>query len=216
MSPAAATNLLRELTAIYDAVHGTRNSLLAIHALAKDDIGMGEINRPSVISALFECEAGALEAMRRQRGGEELNKNDLPGEIIAEATEGGAATARSGRPQLSHNLNRMKETFKEIKRSNDSIRQLAAVQNISVASYVRQMKYIKNVAEEGVKKEKRRRERQYEDDEGSEDDDDDDDDDDDEDNDDEDAMDEEDKRMQTQEDIPKKSKGKKKLRKAQL
>ena len=132
MSPAAATNLLRELTAIYDAVHGTRNSLLAIHALAKDDIGMGEINRPSVMSALFECEAGALEAMRRQRGGEDLNKNDLPGEIMADATEDGAATARSGRPQLSHNLNRMKETFKEIKSSNDSIRQLAAVQNISV------------------------------------------------------------------------------------
>ena len=100
-------------------------------------------------------------------------------------------------------------------RDVSTIRQLAAVQNISVASYVRQMKYIKNVAEEGVKKEKRRRERQYEDDEGSEDDDDDDD----EDNDDEDAMDEEDKRMQTQEDIPdipKKSKGKKKRRKATL
>jgi len=132
---------------------------------------------------------------------------------VADATEGGAVKAGSDRPQLSQNLNRMKETFKEIKSSNDSIRQLAAVQNMSVELYVEQMKWMKKVAEEGVKKEKRRRERQYEDDEGSEEDDDNDDD---EDNDDEDAMDEEDKRMQTQEDIPKKSKGKKKRRKATL
>ena len=67
--------------------------------------------------------------MRRQRGGEDLNKNDLPGEIVADATEGGAAEAGSDRPQLSQNLNRMKETFKEIKSSNDSIRQLAAAEH---------------------------------------------------------------------------------------